>query len=113
MLTALTPQEWYLRKACGLPGRPSVTPDIDDPAVRELTTAQAAAAAHVPEATIRDWARASRPLIRSVAGPGEPPRYLELDVLRAEAHTRRARRRAQLLDEAAADLDQASTSAST
>lgn len=103
----LTWQEKYLRRQRGLPAKPPMRPDPDDPAARELTTAQAAAAAHVPEATIRDWARASRPLIRSVAGPGELPRYLELDVLRAEAHTRRARRRTQLLDEAAADLDRA------
>jgi hypothetical protein len=76
-------------------------PDPDDPAVRELTTAEAAAAAHVPEATIRDWARASRGLIHNVAAPGEPPRYLELEVLQAEAKTRRAARARRLAKEAA------------
>jgi hypothetical protein len=64
--------------------------DFDDPGQRYLTTAQAAVAAHVPEATIRDWAR--RGLIT--------PRYSELDVLQAEAKTRRAARARQLVDEA-------------
>jgi hypothetical protein len=99
-----TPEEQYLRKLIGLPPRPPARPaDPDDPAVRQLTTAQAAAAAHVAEATIRDWAR--RKLLYPVEGsPAGEPRYLELHVLQAEARTRRAAREARLLDEAARDV---------
>lgn len=82
-----------------------MSPDADDPAVRELTIAQAAAAAHVPEARIRGWS--ARHLIEPV-NPGEPhPRYLELDVLKAEAKTRRALREQQLEAEADAYFGQA------
>ena len=104
-MTALSPELSYLRKLVGL--RPKDVPviaDPDDPAQRELTTAQAAVAAHVSEDTIRDWARASRgrkALIHSVAAEGEPPRYRELDVLRVEAATRRAARARRLAEEAA------------
>lgn len=94
----LTWQEKTLRRACGLPaiapGGPQVIPDPEDPATRLLTTAEAAAAAHVDEATVRDWAR--RGLIT--------PRYFELDVLQAEARTRRAARERRLADEAAQGL---------
>jgi hypothetical protein len=98
-MAALTPEESYLRKLTGLPPRPApMIPDLDDPAQRELTTAEAARAAHVPEATIRDWAR--RELIVAVEG-SSPPRYPELAVLRAEAATRRAARARRLAEEAA------------
>jgi hypothetical protein len=101
-MAAFTPEQLHLRTRCGLPPlQPAMTPDLDDPAQRELTTAQAAEAAHVSEDVIRGWARASRGLIHNVAGPGEQPRCIELEVLRAEAHTRRTARRTQLLAEAA------------
>jgi len=98
-----TPEEQYLRKLSSLPPRPPVRPvDPDDPAVRQLTTAQAAAAAHVSEATIRDWVR--RELIQAVeGGPAGEPRYLELHVLQAEARTRRGARARRLAEEAAQD----------
>lgn len=100
----LTPEAIYLRTKCGLPPvRVVMIPDLDDPAARELTTAQAATAAHVAEATIRDWARREL-LARVEGGPAEPPRYRELDVLRVEAETRRTARRERLLAEAASDL---------
>lgn len=104
-MLAPTPQDSYLRTKCGLPPRVTVTPDPDDPATRELTTAEAADAAHVSTDTIRDWARPSRGLLHSVAEPGEAPRYLEIEVLAAEARTRREARRRALAAEAAADLD--------
>ena len=96
----LTPELSYLRTKCGLPPRTTIViPDLDDPTRRELTTAEAAVAAHVPEATIRQWAARER--IRPV-NPGDAnPRYLELDVLRTEAATRRAPRARQLATEAA------------
>lgn len=98
-MAALSPELSYLRKLVGL--RPKDVPviaDPDDPARRELTTAQAAAAAHVDEATIRDWAR--RKLIVAVEG-SSPPRYSELAVLRVEAATRRSARARRLAQEAA------------
>lgn len=99
-MAALTPEESYLRKLTGLPPRPApMIPDPDDPAARELTVSQAAAAAHVGEETIRDWAR--RKLIRAVNVGEQHPRYLELDVLRVEAATRRAARARRLAQEAA------------
>jgi hypothetical protein len=68
-----------------------------------LTTAEAARAAHVSEATIRDWVR--RELLHPVEGSAvDAPRYLELHVLQVEARTRRTARRARLLDEAAMDV---------
>lgn len=99
-MAALTPEESYLRKLVGLPPRPApMIPDPDDPAARELTTAQAATAAHVTEATIRDWAR--RELIYAVNSGEQHPRYRELDVLRVEAATRRGGRARRLAEEAA------------
>jgi hypothetical protein len=101
-MAALTPEESYLRKLVGLPPRPApMIPDPADPEHRELTTAEAAAAAHVSESTIRDWAR--RELIRPVNVGDQHPRYLEIDVLRVEAATRRAARARRLAEEAAQD----------
>lgn len=95
----LTPEESYLRKLSGLPPRPPrVTHDPDDPATRRLTPDEAARAAHVPRATIDTWK--DRGLIRSVSDDENRPQYLELDVLRAEARTRRAPRARRLVDEA-------------
>ena len=100
----LTPQQSALRKSCGLPPADSmrVTPDPDDPAARELTTAQAATAAHVSEDTIRDWARREL-LARVQASPADAPRYREADVLQVEASTRRGPRYRRLVEEAARD----------
>lgn len=112
-MLALTPEQSYLRAQCGLPPTCRahlVIADPDDPECRELTTAQAAAAAHVSEATIRDWARASRALIHSVAGPGEAPRYLEIEVLEAERATRRTARMRRLAQEAAQDSESPNSS---
>lgn len=96
----LTPQEKYLRTKCGLPPvRAVTTPDPDDPGRRQLTTAQAAAAAHVDDAVIRQWAARKR--ILPVGGTEAHPLYLELDVLRVEAQTRRAPRARRLAEEAA------------
>jgi len=100
----------YLRKACGLPRIPaSMLPadDPDDPAGRLLTTAEAAEAAHVPEATVRDWAR--RKLLLPSGQEDGRPLYRELDVLRAEARTRRAAREQRLAAEAVEGLGRAST----
>lgn len=103
-MPTLTPEQHYLRTKCGIPPRrTSVTPDPDDPAVRELTTAEAAKAAHVSVDTIRDWVRRTL-LVRVEGSPADAPRYRELDVLKVEAATRRTARSGQLLDEAAADL---------
>ena len=82
-----------------------MTPDVDDPATRQLTTAQAARAAHVDEAVIRRWA--SRGLIASVSDDPDHPLYLELAVLQAEAKTRRKARELRLAAEAAAEFGQA------
>lgn len=82
-----------------------MTPDPDDPATRELTTEEAAAAAHVDETVIRRWAY--RGLIASVSNDPEHPLYLELDVLRVELKTRRKPREQRLAAEAAAQLGQA------
>lgn len=106
----LDPALAYLRKQCGLPTKPATMPassDPDDPAERLLTTAEAARAAHVDEARIRDWAR--RELITPVATPNGQPVYRELDVLTAEALTRRAARTAALAREAMEGLDSTST----
>jgi hypothetical protein len=92
------PELSYLRTKCGLPAvRVVVIPDPDDPASRTLTTAEAATAAHVSENVIAKWK--DRGLIVPVDDDAVP-RYRELDVLRAEAKTRRAPRVRQLLDEA-------------
>lgn len=82
-----------------------MTPDPDDPAARELTTPQAAAAAHVDETVVRRWA--SRGLIVSVSDDPDHPLYLEIDVLEAEARTRRRARELRLAGEAAAEFGQA------
>jgi hypothetical protein len=79
--------------------RPS---DPDDPAQAFLTTRQAAEAAHVEPTAIRDWAR--RGLITAVAH-GSSSYYLELDVLQAEAQTRREARRRRLAAEAMEEAD--------
>lgn len=96
-----TPEESYLRKLVGLPPRPRplVTPDPDDPAQRELSTAEAARVAHVSVDTVRDWAR--REVLVAVNRGEQHPRYRELDVLRVEAATRRAARSRRLAREAA------------
>lgn len=106
----LDPAVAYLRKQCGLPPKPRPTvieTDPDDPAQRLLTTAEAATAAHVDEARIRDWAR--RKLIEPVAAPNGQPVYRELDVLTAEAATRRAARERALATEAMEGLTSAAT----
>lgn len=71
--------------------------DPDDPAQTYLTTEEAASAAHVRTDTIRDWDR--RGLITPIAR-GVSNYYLELDVLKVEAETRRGPRRKQLAGEA-------------
>lgn len=76
--------------------------DPDDPGQTYLTTEQAAKAAHVDEARIRDWGR--RGLITPIAH-GATNYYLELDVLRVEAETRREPRRRQLATEAMEGLN--------
>lgn len=65
--------------------------DPDDPAQRLLTTAQASAAAGVPESTIRTWAERGRITAVPIVGPS--PHYRESEVLAAEAGSRRRRRR--------------------
>lgn len=81
--------------------------DPDDPEQRLLTTAEAAKAAHVDEARIRDWDR--RGLITPAAHADGRPVYRELDVLRAEAATRRTARERALAAEAMEGLNSAST----
>jgi hypothetical protein len=106
----LDPAAAYLRKQCGLPPKPSpamLETDPDDPAQRLLTTAEAALAAHVDEARIRDWAR--RGLIEPVTDAAGQPLYQELAVLTAEARTRRAARERALATEAMQGLTSAST----
>lgn len=78
--------------------------DPDDPAQRLLTTAEAARAAHVDDARVRDWDRRGliAPVDRDAAGH---PLYRELDVLTAEAATRRAARARALAREAMEGLD--------
>ncbi|HEY8973695.1 MAG TPA: MerR family transcriptional regulator [Burkholderiaceae bacterium] len=110
MPTTLTdPAQKYLRLKCGMPAttmRPAaLDADPDDPEQRLLTTAEAAAAAHVDEARIRDWAR--RGLIKPVATPNGQPVYRELDVLAVEAATRRAARERALAAEAMEGLGNA------
>jgi hypothetical protein len=78
------------------------TPDPDDPAVIILDVKGAAAAAHVSLDVIYQWAL--RGLIKAVTGPGGHF-FREIDVLQAEASTRRARRAQDLLAEAAEGLD--------
>lgn len=75
--------------------------DPDDPAERLLTTAEAARAAHVDEATIRTWEHRGR--ITGVDTP-QGKRYVELQVLQAEAATRRAPRERRLAEEAVTGL---------
>lgn len=77
--------------------------DPDDPAARLLTAAEAANAAHVDEARIRDWDR--RGLITPAGHADGRPVYRELDVLRAEAATRRTARTLALAREAMEGLD--------
>ncbi len=72
----------------------------DDPHQVLLTVEQAAVAAHVDPALIRQWA--SRRLL--VAVEQDPVRYRESDVLRVERDTRRGRRARQLAEEARAEL---------
>lgn len=79
------------------------SPDPDDPSERLLTTAEAARAAHVDEARIRDWDR--RGLITPAGHADGRPVYRELDVLQAEAATRRAARTIALAREAVEGLD--------
>lgn len=110
MPAALTdPALAYLRKQCGLPPKPATmpSPDPDDPAERLLTTAEAARAAHVDEARIRDWDR--RGLITPAGHADGRPVYRELDVLQAEAATRRAARERALAEAAMEGLGSAST----
>lgn len=111
MPAALTdPAHKYLRRLCGLPPiLAAMQPgdDPDDPAGRLLTTAEAAEAAHVPEATIRDWAR--RKLLLPSGQQDGHPLYRELDVLRVEARTRRAAREQRLAAEAMDGLSIAAT----
>ena len=106
MPAALSPAAKYLRTKCGLPPVTAMpVDDPDDPGARLLTTAEAAEAAHVTEGTIRDWARARNPLITPAARDGDGrPLYRELDVLRAEARTRRKARETHLATEAATAL---------
>lgn len=94
---------------CGLPAKPAtmIEADPDDPTTRLLTTAEAAKAAHVDEARIRDWAR--RGLIQPVTTKGSQPLYQELAVLTAEALTRRAARERALADEAMQGLAEHNT----
>jgi hypothetical protein len=103
-MRTLTWQEKYLRRQCGLPTKPPMRPDPDDPAARELTTAQAAEAAHVTENLVSQWAK--RGLIVAVNDDPKHPRYLEIDVLTVEARTRRGARQAHLVEQAAAELDE-------
>lgn len=105
----LTAAQKYLRIKCGLPALPPAdamtVDDIDDPAVRLLTTAESAEAAHVPPSTIRDWARARHPLITAAGRDADGnPLYLELEVLEAERRTRRRPRETRLAAEAAQTL---------
>lgn len=84
--------------------------DLDDPAARLLTTAEAAEAAHVDEMDIRNWARPSRRLLTPADHDADGrPLYRELDVLRAEAKTRRAARVNRLAEEAREGLQTAAT----
>jgi hypothetical protein len=94
----------YLRKQCGLPAAPRtivIELDPDDPANRLLTAEEAATAAHVDPATIRTWEHRGR-----ITGVDTPhgKRYVELDVLQAEADTRRAPRERKLAEQAMAGL---------
>ena len=86
-----------------------LSPDPDDPAERLLTTAEAARAAHVTEATVRDWAaeRKDRPALLRPADRDATgrPLYRELDVLTVEAQTRRTARTLALAREALEGLD--------
>ena len=109
MPAVLDPAHKYLRTQCGLPPVGlAMTPeqDPDDPADRLLTTEEAASAAHVDPGTIRTWEHRGR--ITAVDTPlGK--RYVELDVLRAEADTRRGPRERRLAEEAMAGLADAAT----
>lgn len=106
----LTAAHKYLRLKCGLPAVPPAdamtVDDLDDPAARLLTTAEAAEAAHVEEMDIRNWARPSRGLLAPADHDKDGhPLYRELDVLRAEARTRRAARENRLAAEARKTLE--------
>jgi DNA-binding transcriptional MerR regulator len=79
-----------------------MTPDLDDPEQVVLTTQEAARAAHVDPAIVRDWAR--RGLLEPVDPNSTPRRYREIHVLRVERATRRAPRELQLAQEAWQDL---------
>lgn len=93
----------YLRKQCGLPPkRPVVIKfDPDDPAQRLITPAEAAEVARVDPGTIRTWEHRGR--ITAIQTP-QGKRYVELEVLRAEADTRRGPRERKLAEEAIAGL---------
>lgn len=100
------PAQKYLRTLCGLPQKPptmQASSDPDDPAGRLLTTSESAEVAHVPEATVRDWAR-RKLLLPSDVRDGHPL-YRELDVLRVEQRTRRAAREQRLAAEAMEGLN--------
>lgn len=101
----LTWQAKYLRRQCGLSHEAPMIPDPDDPAGRELTTKQAAAAAHVPESTIRSWK--NRKQLAPVNDDPDHPLYLELDVLGVEAATCQKPRERRLISQAAAEFGQA------
>lgn len=73
---------------------------MDDPRQVLLTVDQAATAAHVDPALIRQWASRRR----LVAVEHDPERYRESDVLAVERATRRTARARQLAEEAARDL---------
>jgi hypothetical protein len=70
----------------------------DDPRAVLLTVEQAADAAHVRPETIWQWD--SRGLLARAGEVDGRPLYAELDVLQAEAATRRRPRLRALLDEA-------------
>jgi hypothetical protein len=103
-MPALSPAAKYLRTKCGLPPvGPTVVDDLDDPAARLLTPSEAAAAAHVPESTLRSWVH------RRQLTPTPEGLYRESDVLRAERATRRPARTRRLITEAASQFHDLTT----
>lgn len=73
----------------------------DDPRITLLTAKEAAAAAHVPDGTVRTWIR--RKLLLQIR-TDEGLRYVEDQVLDVEAATRDSRRAARLAAEALEQL---------